>query len=108
MEAEKLVYSFWGHISILSFACLQPSGNVDRRIEKLLESVIGSARTTAPSLRNFPAILSNPVAFKELISSRIFRTVSRELGASADGSERVRCLQYLCILSSLLEDRLSF
>ena len=73
-----------------SFACLQPSGKVDRRIERLHNSVIGLAKTVAPSLRNFPAILSNPVAFEEFIPSKSFRTFSREVGASENGSVRLR------------------
>ena len=74
-----------------SFACLQPSGKVDRRIERLHNSVTGLAKTVAPSLRNFPAILSNPVAFEGFISSKSFRPFSREVGASENGSVRLRC-----------------
>ena len=59
-----------------SFACWQPSGNFDCRIERLYNSVIGSARAVAPSLRNFPAILSKPVAFEGSISSKSLRTLS--------------------------------
>ena len=69
-----------------SFACLQPSGKVDRRIERLHNSVIGPAKTAAPSLRNLLAILSNPVAFERFISSKSFRTFSREVGASENCS----------------------
>ena len=54
-----------------SFACLEPSGNFDRRIERLHNSVIGLARAVAPSLRNFPAISSRPVAFEGLSLLRV-------------------------------------
>ena len=57
---------------------------------RLHNLVIGSARLAAPSLRNFPAMLSNPVAFEGLISSKSFRTVSREVGNSSNGSEMLR------------------
>ena len=74
-----------------SFACLQPSGNFDCRIERLHNSVTGSARADAPSLRNFPAILSKPVAFEGFISSKSLRTLSVGVGSSENGSVRFKC-----------------
>ena len=74
-----------------SFACLQPSGNFDCRIERLHNSVIGSARAVATSLRNFPAILSKPLAFEGFISSKSLRTLSVDVGSSEKGSVRFKC-----------------
>ena len=74
-----------------SFACLQPSGNFVCRIERLHNSVTGPARADAPSLRNFPAILSIPVAFEGFISSKSLRTLSVDLGSSANGSIWLKC-----------------
>ena len=74
-----------------SFACLQPSGNFDCRIERLHHSVIGSARAVTPSLRNFPAMSSELVAFDGLISSKSLRTLSVDVGSSENGSVMFKC-----------------
>ena len=42
-------------------------------------------------LEDFPAILSKPVACEGLISPESFRTVSGEVGTSANGSEMLKC-----------------
>ena len=74
-----------------SFACLQPSGNFDCRIERLHNSVTGSARADAPSLSHFPAMLPKPVAFEGFISSKSLRTLSVDVGSSENGSVRFKC-----------------
>ena len=74
-----------------SFACLRPSGNLDCRFEKLHNSVIGSARAVTPSLMNFSAILSKPVAFEGCISSKSLRTLSVDVGSSESGLVRFKC-----------------
>ena len=77
-----------------SFACLQPSGNLDSMIERLHDLVLGSARAVAPSLRNLPAILPRPVAFEVFISSESLRTFSEDVGSSEKGSEKSVCRCY--------------
>ena len=46
-----------------SFAILQSSGNKDNEIERLTRSVMGEAKTGAPSFRNLPVRLSIPALF---------------------------------------------
>ena len=54
-----------------SFATLQSSGKEDKDTERLINSVIGLARTCSPSLRNFPASLSIPALLVGFISLRV-------------------------------------
>ena len=58
---------------------------------RLHNLVTGSARADAPSLRNFPAMLSKPVAFEGFISSKSLRTLSVDVGSSESGSVRFKC-----------------
>ena len=81
---------------------------MDCRIERLNNSVIGSAKAVASSLRNFPAILSKPVAFEGFDSSRSLRTFSEDVGSNENDSERFMCWWYFRTSSSLCEDSLSF
>ena len=58
----------------LTFATLKALGNSFKDIEKLQISVIGLARTSAPSFRNLPGSLLTPAAFEVLISLKILNT----------------------------------
>ena len=64
-----------------SFAILQSSGNKDNEIERLTRSVMGEAKTGAPSFRNLPVRLSIPALFAGFSCFKSLRKVVRATGA---------------------------
>ena len=63
-----------------SFSILQSFGKQGKDIEKLINSVIGSATTCSPSLRNFPARLSIPAVLVGFISLKSFWMAATFIG----------------------------
>ena len=61
-----------------SFAILQESGNFPEVIERLHKSVIGLAKTFAPSFKKRPERLSKPAALDTLAFFEIVKTVFLE------------------------------
>ena len=64
-----------------SFAILQSSGNKDNEIERLTRSVMGEAKTGAPSFRNLPVKLSIPELFAGFSCFKNLRMVAGATGA---------------------------
>ena len=62
-------------------AILQSSGNKDNEIERLTRSVMGEAKTGAPSFRNLPVRLSIPALFAGFSCSKSLRMVAGATGA---------------------------
>ena len=63
-----------------SFAILQSSGNKDNEIERLTRSVMGEAKTGAPSFRNLPVRLSIPALFAGFSCFKSLRMVGGATG----------------------------
>ena len=61
-----------------SFAILQESRNFPELIERSHKSVIGLAKTSAPSFKKQPDRLSEPAALDTLVFFRIFKMVLSE------------------------------
>ena len=61
-----------------SFANLQESGNFPEVIERLNKSVIGLAKTFAPSFKKRPDRLSKPAALDTLVIFKIAKMVFSE------------------------------
>ena len=64
-----------------SFAILQSSGNKDNEIERLTRSVMGEAKTGAPSFRNLPVRCSIPALFAGFSCFKSLRMVAGATGA---------------------------
>ena len=64
-----------------SFAILLSSENKDNEIERLTRSVMGEAKTGAPSFRNLPVRLSIPALFAGFSCFKSLRMVAGATGA---------------------------
>ena len=60
---------------------MQSSGNKNNEIERLTRSVIGEAKTGAPSFRNLPVRLSIPALFAGFSCFKSLRMVAGATGA---------------------------
>ena len=61
-----------------SFAILQEAGNFPELIERLHKSVIGSAKTLAPSFKEWPDRSSKPAASNTLVFFKIVKMLFSE------------------------------